>query len=44
MYADRVHLRAAGAERLSAQLWNSLMGLEENVAESGACHADDAPD
>lgn len=43
MYADRVHLRAAGAERLSAQLWNSLMGLGENTADDGACHSDDAP-
>lgn len=44
MYADRVHLRAAGAERLAARLWNSLMGLEETAAKSGACHTDDAPD
>jgi lysophospholipase L1-like esterase len=44
MYADRVHLRAAGAGRLSMQLWNSLMGLQENAAESSACHPDDAPD
>jgi lysophospholipase L1-like esterase len=26
MYADRVHLRVAGAERLSAALWAALMG------------------
>lgn len=44
MYADRVHLRAAGAERLSAHLWNSLMGIGESGAAQGACHESDAPD
>lgn len=36
MFADRVHLRAAGGEVLAASLHAALMGE--------ACHADDAPD
>lgn len=39
MYADRVHLRAAGAERLSAALWAALMGQGQ---DGGACGAADS--
>lgn len=35
MYADRVHLRAAGAERLSAALWSALMGQGPGRAACG---------
>lgn len=38
MYADRVHLRPTGAEKLSADLWNALMGQGK---ESGACRPPD---
>ncbi|WP_407950097.1 GDSL-type esterase/lipase family protein [Parvibaculum sp.] len=36
MYADRVHLRVAGAERLSAALWAALMGQGQTGAACGA--------
>lgn len=36
MFADRVHLRAAGGELLAASLYRALM--------AGACHGSDAPD
>lgn len=35
MYADRVHLRPAGAERLSASLWNALMA---RGSAEGSCN------
>ena len=41
MYADRVHLRPAGAERLSADLWNALMGQGKMEGSCGLPGAQD---
>lgn len=38
MYADRVHLRVAGAERLSASLWSALMERGKGAACGTAGH------
>lgn len=43
MYADRVHLRAGGADRLSADLWQALMDYGAKAEGGARCSGDSAP-